>query len=234
MAYLTQTSIEEFSGYGYQDFKIAGAAMTATQWATFCTHIVDWTTQLINRWCSVTSFEVHSVVEYHDGKGYSGDGSYEYVEWDKSYYLREPATGVISVEEDINPKTALPAWTTRYERSAATIGDYEVATRGELTKVRFHNNMPSQEQNNLRITYYAGYAAGSVQLNEIQFIANRIAANILTYKKKIQEAQTIRNMGTRDYAQMFEIPDERKIMTEDIRRDLHKYRRYQLGGPTWD
>jgi hypothetical protein len=232
MSYFSQTDIEQYTGYGSGDFKQAGITMTATQWAAFCTTIVDTVTQMIDRFCNVTSFESHAVIEYHDGQGAQGDDE-TYIPYDNNIYLREYATGVTEVAVDTSAKSGTIQWATKWERSTATAGDFSVATRYELTQIQFHNNVPSEGSDNVRITYYAGYPSGSVELNEIKNIGLRIAQNILVYKKKIAESMTIRSSGVRDYSEMFKPIDERLVFTEDIRRDLHKYRRYRMGGMAW-
>lgn len=231
MSYFSQTDIEQYTGYGSGDFKQAGITMTATQWAAFCTSIVDTVTQIVNRYCNVTSFESHSVIEYHDGTGTQGDDD-TYLDYDTSFYLREYATGVTEVAVDASVSSTME-WATKWQRSAATSGDFAVATRYELTQIKFHSNVPSEGADNVRITYWAGYPSGSVELNEIKNIGLRIAQNILVYKKKVAESMTIRSSGVRDYSEMFKPIDERIVLTDDIRNDLHKYRRYRMGGAAW-
>jgi len=68
--------------------------------------------------------------------------------------------------------------------------------------------------------------------NEIKLCCLRMASNILSNKKKIQEALTVRGTDVRDYAPMFDTNDE--LLTDEIKRDLAKYRRYRLGGEAWD
>jgi hypothetical protein len=233
MALFSQTDIESFTGAGYADFKQASVTMTATQWATFATFVVDTVTQIMQRYCNVTSFELHQATDLFNGHGASGDYE-QYIDADKSFYLKENvcATGVTEVAVDTN-RYMLLAWSTKWARSAATIGDYQADTDRELTIVNFHDNIPEEGIKNVRITYWAGYVSGSKELNELKQIALRIVANLLAYKKKQQEAYTLRASGVRDYSQMFEVPEERKILTEDILRDLNKYKRYQIGMDPW-
>jgi len=233
MSYFDQEDIEAYTGFSSSDFKDAGITMTATQWGDFCTSVVENVTQMINRYCNVTSFETHTVIEYHDGRGAQADHD-DYIPLDTSIYLREYATGVATVYEDINVKTATEYWVERTERSTATAGDYTVNTRYELTTVNFHSNCPREGTHNIKIVYYAGYPSGAVELNEIKWIGLRIAKNLLLEKKKVAEAMTIRGTGVRDYAEMFKpLSDERGILTESIKQDLHKYRRYRMGGDAW-
>lgn len=229
MAYFSQSDIEQYTGFASTDAKIAGVTMNATQWATLCSNIVDWVTQTVNRWCNVTSFEWHLVTEYHDGKD-----SDELEELDEEYVflLRETATGVQYLYVDEAAKGDVPDWQLRYERSAATAGDYEVDTRYELTKIRFHDDYPYEGYNNVKIIYYGGYATGANELNEIKLSCCRIAKNILLDKKHAQEAMTIRGTDIQDYAPMFDMNSD--IFTDDIKLDLGKYRRYRLGGSAWD
>jgi len=228
MAYFTQTDIEQYTGFASSDFKQGGSTMTATQWSLYCSTVVDFVTQLVNRYCGVQSFEPHEMVEYRSGVGAKGD-KYTYLEEDTTFYLSEYGTG-IQAFEDIG-STGTEYWVERTARTSATSGDFTVATRNELTMVRFHNNIPQEGWNNVRFVYWGGYPEGSVQMNEIRLICLRIARNILLEKKKTQESTTIRQTGIRDYAQMFEFTDT--ILTDEIKQDLHKYRRHRLGGPSW-
>ncbi len=232
-AYFSQDDVEAYTGFSSSDFKWGGSAMSTASWATFCSFLVDTTTQLVNKWCNVTSFESHSVTEYHDGRGDAGDDD-TYLDEDVTFYLREYATAVASVYEDANAKTGTINWTLRTERSTATAGDYEVATRNELVTVTFHDNYPVKGRENVKIIYTGGYASGSTELNELKWICLRIVKNILLEKKKIAESTTIRQAAVRDFSEMFKPVQEGQIMTDDIRRDLHKYRRYRMGGPAWD
>ena len=233
MALFSQTDIEQFTGAASTDFKQAGSTMSATQWATLCTFVVDTVSQMMNRYCGVTSFELHTATEYKNGKGASGDES-QYLEYDKEFYLSDviAGTGVTEVAEDTN-RYATITWSTKWVRSAATVGDYQVDTDREQSVVRFHNNIPEKGWKNVKITYWSGYVSGSNELADLKSIALRAAANLLAFKKKQQEAYTLRNTGVRDYSQMFEVPDERKILTEDIVRDLDKYKRWKLAEEPW-
>lgn len=233
MAYFSQSDIEAYTGFASTDFKNAGIAATALQWATLCTNVVDYVTHLVNRYCGVVSFESHAVTEYHDGKGAAGDDS-TYIEEDVRFYLREPCISVGTVSEDENAKTSTILWATRWERSTATAGDYEVSTRGDLTWIRFHDNHPLDGVYNVKVQYSAGYSSDSDELHLLKWICLRIAKNMLLEIKKTQEVQTIRQTGVRNFSEMFNPTSESTILTEDIIRDLHKFRRYRMGGSAWD
>jgi hypothetical protein len=233
MAYFSQADIEEYTGFATTDFRNAGSVVTATQWATLCTHVVDYVSSLVNRYCGVATFESHIVTEYHSGTGeYDDDGIY--LEEDSKIYLREPCISVGTVSEDENSTSGTICWATRWERSTATAGDYMVATRGDLTWVRFHDQYPIEGHHNIRIEYTAGYASNSMELTQIKWICIRIAKNMLLEMKKTQEVMTIRNTGVRNFSEMFKPVPEDSILTDDIIRDLWKFRRLRLGGPTWD
>jgi len=242
LSYLSRTDIEMYTGFASSDFKQAGSSMTATQWATFATNVCDKVTQMINRFCNVSTLETHTATEYHSGRN---DGAQDfrnyftyvannpntqfYTDLDKTFYLFEVcqiATSVV-VEEDITT-TSTPTWTTRDLRTSTATGDYDVLQHNDLTAVRFLNNVPQYGRDNVRITYTAGYATGSVELDAINLIAIELATSLLLRKKKVQEATTIRGTGVRDYSPMFDLMGERMIISQDIKDQLIPYRRHMM------
>lgn len=231
MAYFSESDIEAYTGFGTSDFKQDAVTMTSAQWSAFCTTIVEYVTQLVNRYCNVVSFEPHQVTEYRNGMGASGDDD-SYIDEDVTFYLGEYATG-ITVYEDDNAKTGTQYFVERTARSTSATGDYDVATRYELTMIKFHDNYPLEGWHNVKITYWGGYESGSNELDEIKLICLDIAAEILRHKKKLQESTTIRATGVRDYAEMFKIDNDPVFLTEGIKQRLHKYRKYRMGGPSW-
>ena len=232
--YFSREELESFTGFASTDFRNAGAVMTATGWATFCTFLSQAVSESINHFCNVTGFEPHEVIEYKNGKGARADDD-QYLDDDYYYYLLETATGVTEVAEDTSTKTATPVWVARAVRSTATAGDYEFYSERELGTIRFHSNMPLAGNRNVRVTYYGGYETTNPAMNEIKMIALRIAQNILLTKKKAQEASTLRNTGVRDYSTMFDITGiVATSITADIQADLSLHRRWRMGGDTWD
>lgn len=231
MAYFSQTDIEQYTGFASSDFKQAGSTMSATQWSSFCATLVDWVTQMVNRYCNVTSFEPHEVTEYHNGLGATGDSD-TYLDDDTTFYLNEYGTG-LTVYEDNNAKTGTEYWVERDIRTSSATGDYAVATIHELTQIKFHDNYPKEGWNNIKITYWGGYASGSNELDDIRMICCDIAEEILKHKKKIQESTTIRQTGVRDYAEMFKPVYDTEFLSKPIKDRLHRYRRYRMGGPAW-
>ena len=243
MTYITKEDIEAYTGFTYKDFREAGEVMDETQWVSFLEDNIGNIEQMIHRYCNVTSFDpTTTIVEYHSGKGASDDEgvsysgyflkpySGSYIENDREFYLREPLYTLNSVEEDINPKTSLPNWQVRTLRTASVVGDYELITKNELSKVIFWQNIPTYGYNNVRITYKCGYGTSSAQYKEIKLSALRAMANFLLHKKKIQEAVNIRALGVRDYSQMFDIMNESVIMSNNVTTVLDKYRRIPLDG----
>ena len=243
MTYITKEDIEAYTGFTYKDFREAGEVMDETQWVSFLEDNIGNIEQMIHRYCNVTSFDpTTTIVEYHSGKGASDDEgvsysgyflkpySGSYIENDREFYLREPLYTLTSVEEDVNPKTSLPNWQVRTLRTASVVGDYELITKNELSKVIFWQNIPTYGYNNVRITYKCGYGTSSAQYKEIKLSALRAMANFLLHKKKIQEAVNIRALGVRDYSQMFDIMNESVIMSNNVTTVLDKYRRIPLDG----
>jgi hypothetical protein len=246
MTYITQADIEQFTGFTYTNFTIAGAVMSAPQWAAMIAAYIPYVEQIIHRYCNVTSFDpTTEIVEYHSGRGASNDdmGGYNpsyyyygtqqgsaYITSDRTFYLREPLYSMTTVEEDTSSKTEVPNWVTRVVRSALVPGDYEVRTQNEVSAVVFNQNVPMCGEWNVRITYNCGYGTATAQYAEIKLCALRMMANLLLAKKKIQEVTTIRAQGIRDFSQMFDIMNESQVLTENIRFVLDKYKRWPIEG----
>jgi hypothetical protein len=231
MAYFSQTDIEQYTGFASTDFKQGGSTMSSVQWADFTATLVEWVTQIVNRYCNVTSFEPHFATEYRNGMGATGDDD-TYLDDDTTFYLNEYATG-ITVYEDYNSKTGTEYFVERTARSTSATGDYDVITKYELTQIKFHDNYPKEGWNNVKITYWGGYPASSVEMDDIKMICCDIAEEILKHKKKVQESTTIRATGVRDYAEMFKPVYDTEFLSKPIKERLHKYRRYRMGGPAW-
>jgi hypothetical protein len=237
MVYLTQTDVESSGGgYGYADFKQAGATMTAKQWELYCERLIDAITSAINRYCRLTTFEQGTYYELHDGRGATGDLG-EYREHDRIFLFREqPVVSVTSVSEDLASAIDAPRWTARVQRMAgiaAGTADYRVVSRGTLTYIYFDQTVPNQGKNNVRIVYLAGYEPSSETMDDIRIIALQLADNILSRRKRLQEANAARTNGTKDSADMFKLDADGAIFTPDIRMQLDKYRRYRTGGAAW-
>ena len=229
MIYFDKESLEAFTGFATASFKDAGLTMTSSAWEQLVEEIDQGIAGWIHRWCGVPTFGSHYVSEYHNGRGQHGTEEI-YAETDRVFFLREPPTGDPAVYQDMAQEVATPNWVQSTPRSAATGGQYRYSTDNGLGIVRFHTNIPFEGYQNVRIDYWAGFPEGSDDLEYIRILAKRLASNLLLVKKKIQESQTIRNTGVRDYSQMFDLETDRKVFTPEIEMMLSRYRRYQFGG----
>lgn len=230
MAYCTQADIEARTGYGAADFKIAGVQMTPEQWAAFCEGLIREVSMAVDRFCRRSSFEVREYLEYHDGRGCTGDGR-EFLEMDRIYIPREqPVVQVLSVREDLADPGQPPRWVTRTARGEGVGGDYALYTRGPISYLRF-TTVPRRGHNNVEITYEAGYPATSGVLDDIRGICLDVIAQHLGKKKKLQEAIAARTTGTLDSAEMTPPAEPHLTLTTDVKRRLAAYRRGpRIGG----
>jgi len=237
MTYVTSVEIETFMGLHHPDFMIGNQPMTKPQWISFTEENVPRVAQILHRYCNVLTFDLadakSAVVEYQSGRGATNDDdkTSEYTDTDITFFLRQlyytdGTHAAVVVEEDMNPKTSVPAWTTRTVRSALVAGDYEVITDRELTLVVFHNNIPLKGRTNVRFTYSTGYLSTSPEYQDLKLQVLRMCENLLLLKKKVQEAGSIRRHGVRDYSQMFDIFNESSILTTQVKESLERYRRF--------
>lgn len=228
MAYCSQTDILAYTGFTRTDFLLNGSEMTQAEWSDFLDLIIDDASQIVNRYCNVIDFNSHTVTEYHNGSGATGDEDI-YLDSDKVFTLRElPVISVTSVSRNISAATEIPSWSALTCVSGSSSGDYLLQTRYELTQIRIvSGNVPVHGYNNVKIEYVAGYASTSNEYLDIRLATIRIAQNLLLQKKKIQEATTIRASGIRDYSQMFSLFNETYVLTDEIKSVLDRYRRKQ-------
>jgi hypothetical protein len=237
MAYVSILDVEAFTGFGAEDMKQGSLTMTASQWEDYCTNdLIPRVEQLVNRYCGVASFDEHTVIEYRNSPG---DVEYldNYMSWmtpggpgittleKTEYILTEPCIDVSSVA--IKDNMWIDSWENLVQVSSVQ-GDWYFVTMDELTHV-YVGNLPPAGNANIRFTYTAGFPAGSVQFREIQLIVLRIIRINLEEKLKFQQAGTIRNVGVRDYVEMYDINKtphkDTYYIPEDICRELNKYRR---------
>jgi len=246
MVYVTLEDVKEFMGFSNKDMKIDGVQMSDAQFGSFVTTWEPNIAQMIHRYCNVTSFYPTQITEYKNGRGASNDdtATSDYLDSDVTFYLRNlyltddpvviPAVyAPIAVYEDTTP-TAIPTWTLRTARSSIAYGDYRVITDTELTSLRFHNNVPLQGNQNVKLVYYTGYSPSSAMFGELKLTVLRAFKNLIMLKKKTQEASTIRNYAVRDYSQMFEPFDESSVLSESEKAVLDRYKRYPLDGAMFD
>lgn len=226
MAYMTEEDIKVFTGFSATDFKQDGAPMTASRFTYLCEIVIDAVTESINRFCNVDTLEEHVATEYFNGKCATNDDGL-YNEADITYYLREHCNEVATVSVDMTPGDVI-TWEGRTLRTVSVAGDYEVHTRQGLTYIRMIKNIPAEGINNVRISYSGGYTSGSTELEGIKVLALRMASNLLTIKKKLQEATTIRTAATEDYAKMFELAYGKEVLTPEVAAGLMRYKRWMI------
>jgi hypothetical protein len=129
MALVTQADIEEYTGFKYSDFTESGLEMTAGQWASFVASLIPKVTQMLHRYCNVTSFESLETTEYHSGKGATDYDSQvsDYNEEDRMFFLRQLYVndGSLLVYEDTASKSGVPVWTSRSERPNGALAEID-------------------------------------------------------------------------------------------------------------
>jgi hypothetical protein len=232
MALVTQDDIEQYTGFKYSDFTENGLEMTAVQWTDFIAKLIPKVTQMIHRYCNVVSFEPTSYTEYHNGRGNTNYDTAvaDYNEEDRVYFLRQLYCDTLLVYEDTSTKNAAPNWVLRTVRATGVAGDYEIIQENDVTRIRFHNNIPAEGTTNIKFIYNSGYPLNSKQLDDIRFQCLRAIKNVLLTKKKIQEASSIRNFGVRDYSQMFDAFSEGVVISDKVKSGLEQYRRAIIPG----
>lgn len=107
--------------------------------------------------------------------------------------------------------------------------DYKFIKDGfDSAYILFVKWLPMYGVNNVCISYTCGYPDGDPVFEHLKLACMLMAQNILAYKKKQQEAATIRASGVMDYAQMFALRDENAILTPAVRDILNLVRRSPL------
>lgn len=237
MPYVSILDVEAFTGVGASDLKQGGLVMTASQWSDYCSNdVIPRIEQMVNRYCGVPAFDEHTSIEYRSSPG-EMDYMNDYMSWmtpggpgvnvttTPEYILAEPCIEVASVA--IKPNAWIDEWTDLVKVGSEG-GDWYSVTQDELTHI-YMNMVPMQGRGNIRFTYTAGFPAGSPQFREIQQIVLRIIRINLEEKLKFQQAGTFRNVGTKDYMEMFDINKQQHkdqyYIPEDIVLELNRYRR---------
>ncbi|MFA5137178.1 MAG: hypothetical protein WC489_07375 [Patescibacteria group bacterium] len=232
-SYVSREEIEAWAGYCQTSFKTGQDEMVISQWVdlldSLCLAVSGW----IDRFCRRTSFLPHTVVEYHDGRGPSGElGVYR--ESDRIYFLREqPVISILSVKEDVGGTSSAMSWTERTPRSTSASGDYQVLRRGgEFATIRFHQYVPREGFGNVEITYIAGYDEAHPIIYEVKALVKEMVTNYLEMKKKSQEADVARWQGTDQAADILrELGDS--VLDEDLKFRLLPYQRRATLGRPW-
>jgi len=232
MALVTRADVEQYTGFKYTEFTENGAEMTEGQWVEFVEMLIPKVTQMIHRYCNVYSFEKAAFTEYHSGKGPTNYDTVQddYNDEDTQFFLHQLYESGIAVSEDTGGKSNMIAWTPRIIRSATATGDYEIYFQNDVAWVQFHQNVPIKGTRNVKFGYFTGYAADSQEITDLKFQCLRAIKNVLLSKKKIQEASTIRNMGVKDYSQMWDAFSEESVLDEKVKSGLEGYRRNVVPG----
>lgn len=229
MALITQSDVEAHTGYTYTDFKQAGAAMTANQWAAYVATVIAAADSIVHQFCNRGSFAVTSYTDYHSGRGRTGENGRAYREIDRVFIpYEQPVTAVTTVHEDVSTVSSVASWTLRAVRSGSVAGDYQVLEKEELVRIRFHENVPKEGYGNVKIVYTAGYATSHIAYAAAKLASLELSANVLARKKRDQQAQVAAREPTKTGADMFQMqrPD---IFTKEIQEILQPYRRLNFG-----
>ena len=136
MVLTSQANIEQYSGFSYNDFKIAGVKMTSNQWAAFIADLIPRVEQWMYRFCRVPTFDptsaLNPILEIQSGSGQTNydDATPDYNPTDIVYYLRNLYVNDASlvVQEDVNDKSLPPAWVTRFARPAPATAEIDTLT----------------------------------------------------------------------------------------------------------
>lgn len=232
MALVTLNDIHQYTGFSYSEFTDNGLEMTEGAYNEFLQSLIPKVTQMIHRYCNVYSFERTLITEYHSGRGAQNfdTNQDDYNPEDTVFFLRDLYCDTLTVYEETSTKTSAQVWTARTLRDASVAGDYEIYQHNDVTRIQFWQNIPKEGQNNIKFTYYTGYASTSPQISDIKFQCLRAIKNVLLSKKKIQEASSVRNYGVRDYSTMFDVFSESVILDDKVKASLDQYRRAIIPG----
>jgi hypothetical protein len=231
-SYVTRQEIEAWAGYCQTSFKTGNDEMVISEWVALLESLALGVSGWIDRFCRRVSFLPHEVVEYHDGRGRTGELG-EIREDDRIFFLREqPVISIESVSEDTGSPSGVISWTDRTPRTELSAGDYQVLQVGDLTRIRFLRQVPRMGNGNVRVTYTAGYDSAHPIIQEIKTITKEMVTNYLERKKKSQEADVARWQSTDQAADLLrELGDE--IFTEDLKTRLLPYQRRATLGRPW-
>lgn len=230
-SYLTRREVEAWAGYCHTSFKVGNDEMKLSDWETLLDSLALGVSGWIDRYCRRVSFLPHDVVEYHDGRGPTGEFGV-YRESDRVYFLREqPVISITSIKEDVGGSGVI-SWSSRTARSALAAGDYQVLVTGDFTSIRFIRNVPRQGHGNVEVTYRAGYDEAHPIIDEIKILVKEVVTRYLEKKKKSQEADVARWQATDQAADILrELGGD--ILTEDLKLRLYPYQRRATLGRPW-
>lgn len=129
----SQALIEEYSGFSYNDFKIAGVKMSTVQWAAFIARIIPQVEQFMYKVCNVVTFDptsaLNPITEYQSGSGATNydSASFDYNPQDICYYLRNLYLNddTLVIYEDKAPKGNPPAWVKKNIRPTGPLAEID-------------------------------------------------------------------------------------------------------------
>ena len=241
--YCNSADVTNLTGYFHKTMLTFGREMTEGEYEMFVSGLVRTATELVNRWCNVSTFYSHEITdEYHTmniddlymysdyilrpyGFGYS-PYSIDMEVKRKQFYPREyPVISVSKVLVNRASVYADPQWMELVQRTTEVGGDYLVQNRFNSTRVQILKNIPTPGTDNVRITYTAGYESTDSIFLALSSATSMIVINYLNYKKKNQEASTFRQSGVVDFAEMFNPQFASFLLTADVKSILELYRR---------
>lgn len=244
--YCTAEDVILMSGYSENDFKYRNDTMTVCQFVDMINSFITEATTLINRYCNVDTFELHSIEEeYHTLNGFDMYdyrlGFYtpqrmatqffteNYQEASRTCVPREqPVVSIDKVEVNVS-RNAEPNWETLKEFNVlypdGSYGDgYIVTDVFEYTSILFKRAFSYQAKNNVRITYQAGYPDDNPVWDALRAATRIVVINMLNYKQRQQQITTLRSSGMMDYASLYQLPgDMDSYLTKDAKSILDKY-----------
>jgi hypothetical protein len=129
----SQTLIEQYSGFSYNNFMQAGVKMTANQWAAFVTSLIPQVEQWMYKVCNVVTFDptsaLNPITEYQSGSGATNydSASFDYNPQDICYYLRNLYLNddTLVIYEDKAPKCNPPAWVKKNIRPTGPLAEID-------------------------------------------------------------------------------------------------------------
>lgn len=256
--YLTPADISSMDGYRAEDMLSMGYEMNTPEYMQFLEYVCSAVTEIANRWCNVSTYHLHTIAEeYHTmdtsdffTASYGVRAPYlffsdpvakksQLMEW--SIYPREyPVKSVEEVWINTRRDDQLPAWRLLHTVPAFDplnpnpepidgVCEYKFLDDGfDMKHILLTKWLPMVGTNNIRIVYSAGFEEDNPIFSHLRTACILMAQNILAYKKKLQEAATIRGSGIPDYAQMFALRDESMILTQSVKDILNLVKRQPL------
>ena len=230
--YCTIEEVEFARGLSNKDFMQGGKVMSTEEYHNFMTQAIQWCSQAMNRYCNVKTFELHDVVEYHNGR-YNGYDEPEN-QYETDYFLKQfPVYSIGNVWVDRVQSNAPANFVLQPMRTDTQSGNYIANIDNELGYIHFVSHYPSKGFNNVKVEYVAGYPRDSEQYQELKLICVRLMINFQLIKKKSQEIAVVRNTNVSDYSPFYSIGMSEELFSPHIKSELDRYKMLRftnLGG----